>query len=113
MSTVESLFVIPATVLNPLGQDDGYGNLIDDWDNAESTELMVWLAQNMRSEDIVGRDARLSTWVLYAPEDAPITAKSRVIAHDVTYRVTGPPWVAVDPLGTDGHLEATLTQTDG
>lgn len=111
--TIESLFVIPTTISNPAMVDDGHGNQVPDWDDTTDIDVMGWVAQQDRSEPQEFRDASVSDWLGYWPTGTPITQASRVTANGITYAVEGPPWSAVDPVGSDDHIEATLRQADG
>lgn len=111
--TIETLFVVPMTILTATTSTNGRGDEVTDWSDPDTLDVMGWLAQQQRSEPQDFRDAAVSEWVAYLPTGTAITQGNRVLANGVTFSVEGPPWEALDPIGDDDHIEATLRQVDG
>lgn len=116
---IEDFFVTPVTVLNPGSKIDRYGNKIDDWTTATSTDTFCWL-QDLASrrpraahgvEELDGRDTLVSAHQLFMPAGTPISGYSRVVIDGYSFEVTGAPTTTRSPEGAH-HLEVQLHLLD-
>lgn len=110
--TLAGLLVHDVTVLTPAAEADRYGGTVKRWDTATSSTVKGWVSQQSRSENLDGREAQVSGWVLFLHPDATITGKDRVVWEGITFEVDGPPNPASSPRGLH-HYEVPLRVVDG
>lgn len=108
---IESFFVVPIEIQQPVIVTDRYGNPQEDWDNATKIETTGWLQDLSSYEALGNRDTISVSSMLYLATGTDINAHDRVVADGVTYEVDGVPKIARTPLG-EHHLEATLRVFD-
>lgn len=110
--SINRFFVRTVTVNHPGVSVDRYGNTVEDWSTATTTETRGWLAQTSGNEDHDRRDAAVSSWSLFLPPDVTLAIQDRLTIDAITYELDGPPNDAWTPRGLH-HKEATLRLVDG
>lgn len=110
--SLTGLLVHDVTILTPASVSNRYGGTDKDWENATETEVKGWVAQQSRTEVIDGREAQVSTWVLFLHPDATIDGTYRVQWEGVTFEVDGPKDPAWTPRGLH-HYEVPLRVVSG
>ena len=111
MSIPAHLLPITVTWLHPGTTTDGYGNTADDWANPTSTPLQVMIEQRRAVEELEGRDATVTSLVLFTNELA-VGAVDRFVWAGVTYETDGDPWVVYAPDGPH-HAEVAIRRVEG
>lgn len=110
--TFAGLLAHDVTILTPGSEPDRYGGTVKDWATATETTVKGWVAQQSRSEVLDGREAQVSTWVLFLHPDATITGQDRVTWEGLTFEVDGPANPAWRPGGLH-HYEVPLRVVAG
>ena len=116
--SLDTLLVHTVTIIRSGWTTDRYGDSIQSWATATETTTKGWLSQDTHTENLDGRDALISSWVLYVPASADINGRDRVRWEDVdptvTFEVTGPPLPAWSPrLRGIHHHEVHLSVVEG
>ncbi len=106
------LLVHDVTILTAARAENRYGREEKDWSSATETTAKGWVSQSSRSEVIDGREAQVSSWVLFLHPDAVLDGLDRVRWEGITFEVDGPPNPAWTPRGLH-HYEAPLRVVDG
>lgn len=110
--SLDRLMVQAVTILTPGAGTNRYGDPSKDWATATETETRGWISQRIRSEDLDGREAQITGWVLFLPAATTITGRDRVLWDDLTFEVDGPVLPAHTPRGLH-HLEVNLRAVTG
>jgi hypothetical protein len=105
------LLPITVTWLQPATTTDGYGNTVNDWTDPTSTSLAVMIEQRRAIEELDGRDATVTTLVMFTNELA-VDAVDRFVWAGVTYEAAGEPWIVHSPAGPH-HAELALKRVEG
>jgi hypothetical protein len=100
------------TVIRPAWTDD-HGTSVPDWNDASEHTITGCSLQPVAAvEQVLNRDAVTTTWQLFAPASADVTATDRVRAPDgAVYEVTGA--VRVWDTGVLDHVDAMLSRVEG
>lgn len=106
------LLVRDVTIVHPGSTTDRYSNTVANWDTATRTIASGWLAQRDATEVLDGRDALVTTLVLFLDAGTDITGRDRVDVDGITYEVVGNPLLAWTPRGAH-HLEVVLRTVEG
>lgn len=110
--SLASLLIHDITILTPLDVENRYGGTDRIWDGATETAARGWVSQRSTTEEIVGREAQVSDWVLFLHPEATITGLDRVRWGSITFEVAGEPLPAWTPRGQH-HIEVPLRLVDG
>lgn len=100
------------TILYPGTTTDRYGNETKDWTTATTVTSKGWVARQNQSENLQGREAEVSDWLLYLPADVMVDGGDRVQWGTYLFEVSGPPNTAWSPRGPH-HIEAPLQVVTG
>jgi hypothetical protein len=107
-------FTEPVSVIRPGTRTDRYGNTVPDWDTANSVDVLAWVEPvAVGTENIEGRSALASEWLLLAAADTQITGRDRVVYQGQTFDVIGPPVVRKAGRRGPHHVEARLRWAEG
>lgn len=110
--SLTTLLAHDVTILTPGTTANRYGDSTPNWATATSVASKAWVSQRSSVEDLDHREAQVSGWVVFLPEDTAITGRDRVVWGSVTFEVDGPPNRAWTPRG-EHHVEANLRVVDG
>lgn len=110
--TFAGLLAHDVTILTPSTEADRYGGTNKDWTNPTSSTVKGWVSQQSGTEIIDGREAQVSTWILYLHPDASVSGKDRVVWEGLTFEVDGPVHPAWKPGGLH-HYEVPLRVVAG
>lgn len=106
--SIDRFFTTAVTIVTPGSTTDRYDDLVPDWTNpVAEIESAGWLTQVDTTEEVVGRDAVVTGWMLFLPPSDAITVADRVIANGSIFEVDGDPHYAQTPAGVH-HIEARL-----
>lgn len=114
MSIPERLLPITVSWIHPGTTTDGYGNSVPDWSEGAATttsSLPVMIEQRRAVEELDGRDATVTTLVLFTNE-LGIEAVDRFVWDGRTYEADGDPWVVYSP-GGPHHAEIAIVRVEG
>lgn len=89
---------------------DRYGNPTDAW--GSGVQVAGRVEQVATTEDLNGRDTRVSEFMLFLPAGTNISALSEVEVAGERYRVTGDPAFVFDASAVH-HIEAGITRITG
>lgn len=105
--------LLPITVswVRPGTTTNGYGDTVPDYDNATTSSLPVMIEQRRTVEEQDGRDATVTTLVLFTNELA-VGAVDRFVWAGATFEADGEPWVVHSPAGPQ-HSEVTIKRVEG
>lgn len=91
-----------------------YGDTTKDWASTTETVVKGWVSQRDRSENLDGREAQDTGWVLYLPAGTDVTGLDRVEWEGDTFEVDGPKLPAWSPRSKAvHHLEISLRRVEG
>ena len=110
--SLDRLMVQAVTILTPGAATSRYGDTAKNWAAATETETRGWISQRARTENLDGREAQVTGWVLYLPPATTITGRDRLLWGDLTFEVDGPVLPAYTPRGLH-HLEVSLRAVTG
>lgn len=113
MSIPERLLPITVSWTRPGTTTDAYGNTIRDWSDGAvaSSDLPVMIEQRRAIEQLDGRDATVTTLVLFTNE-LGVEAVDRFVWDGRTYEADGDPWVVYSP-GGPHHSEVAIVRVEG
>lgn len=113
MSIPGHLLPITVSWIRPGTTSDADGNTVDDWsdDAVTAADLQVMIEQRRAIEQLDGRDATVTTLVLFTNE-LGVEAIDRFVWDDHTYEADGDPWVVYSP-GGPHHVEVQLSLVVG
>jgi len=107
--------LLPITVswIHPGTTADDYGNTARDWSDGAATTapLQVMIEQRRAIEQLDGRDATVTTLVLFTNE-LGVEATDRFVWDGRTYEADGDPWVVYAPDGPH-HSEVSIVRVEG
>jgi head-tail adaptor len=105
-----SLLIHDVTLQTPTRTENRYGDAAKTSWTVETVK--AWISQSSRTEDSEGREAAVSSWVLYVDADTTVSTDMRVVWRGLTFEVDGPPLPAWTPRG-EHHQEVTLRRVVG
>jgi len=113
VSIPERLLPITVSWVHPGTTTDDYGNTVRDWSEGAvtATDLPVMIEQRRAIEQLDGRDATVTTLVLFTNELA-VEAVDRFVWDGRTYEADGDPWVVYAPDGPH-HAEVAIQRVEG
>jgi hypothetical protein len=113
MSIPERLLPITISWIRPGTTSSGYGDTKDDWseDAVTASDLQVMIEQRRAVEQLDGRDATVTTLVLFTNE-LGIQAIDRFVWDGRTYEADGDPWIVYSPAGPH-HSEVAIVRVEG
>lgn len=108
--SLRSLLVHDVTVITASDTTDGNGFTKKAWTTGST--IKGWISQQSSTEVRDGREAQVSTWVLFVESPNTVEGVDRVSWSGVTFDVDGAPRHAWTPRG-EHHVEVPLTVVDG
>ena len=113
MSIPGRLLPITVSWIHPGTTADDYGNTARDWSDGAATTapLQVMIEQRRAIEQLDGRDATVTTLVLFTNE-LGVEATDRFVWDGRTYEADGDPWVVYAPDGPH-HSEVSIVRVEG
>lgn len=99
------------TIVRPTTTVDRYGDAVKGT-TGRSWRTLARVVQINRTEDHDGREARVTSWLLYLPAGTDVVALDRVQWDGLTFEVDGVPNRAPDRR-QEHHVECNLTITEG
>jgi hypothetical protein len=113
VSIPERLLPITVSWIRPGTTTDSYGNTTRDWSDGAATTspLQVMIEQRRAIEQLDGRDATITTLVLFTNE-LGVEAIDRFVWDGRTYEADGDPWIVYSPAGPH-HSEVAIVRVEG
>lgn len=108
--SLRSLLVHDVTVVVASTATDGNGFTKKTWTTGDT--LRGWITQQSSTEVLDGREAQVSSWVLFVETAATVEGVDRVTWDGLTFEVDGTPRRAWTPRG-EHHVEVPLRVVDG
>lgn len=115
-----STLVHDITIVRPGTTTDRYGNVTKDWTTATRRTVKGWVSQQgsignpATLEDLKGREAQVSNWILYLLPDEDVNGFDRIEWEGITFEAEGPINPAWSPrLKRRHHIEIQLKVVEG
>lgn len=110
--SLSALLCHTVTISEPETTTDRYGATVNDWTDTTDTQVAGRMVMRQTGDEEAGRDAQVSTWVLYLAPTASISRRARVIFDESTFDVDGDPQACYDRTALH-HYEVPLRRVMG